>query len=115
MESNVYGDRLRGNFAAIVRDLDPSKYWNYLYQEGIFDEDDMDDVKSKERRKPQAEVLLEKVQRSGAESIAVFVNLLGSIQPHLYQLLQRELPGPRLPQRQAGIKLNIIEQSITVF
>ena len=93
--------RLRANFDAILKDLEPSKYWNYLYQEGIFDEDDMDDVKTLRTRKKQAEELLGKVQRSGPEKITVFVNALNNTQPHLYELLQREIPGEQL-QRQTG-------------
>ena len=97
----VYGIRLRGNYDAIVRDLDPQKYWNLLYQEGVFEFDDMDEVKAEKGRKNQAEMLLAKVQRSGPRNIAVFVKALNTSQPHLFELLQTEVPEERI-QRQAG-------------
>ena len=97
----VYGIRLRGNYDTIVRDLDPQKYWNLLYQEGVFEFDDMDEVKAEKGRKKQAEMLLAKVQRSGPRNIAVFVKALNTSQPHLFELLQTEVPEERI-QRQAG-------------
>lgn len=89
MDSFHLGGRLIKNRIAILKDLEPSKYWNYLYQEGIFDMDDMDEVKAEKTRKKKAEALLEKVERSGPEGIAIFTDTLRQIQPHLYDLLQR--------------------------
>ena len=102
--------RLIANREAILKDLEPSKYWNYLYQEGIFDEDDIDDVKTLRTRKQRAEELLAKVQRSGPTQIAVFLNALNNTQPHLYELLQREVNRPgELLQRQAGQYKKLLE------
>ena len=100
---SIYGIRLRGNYDAIVRDLDAQKYWNVLFQERVFDFDDMDEVKAEKTRKKQAELLLAKVQRSGPRSIEVFVNALNTSQPHLFELFQREVPEERIQRHvQAG-------------
>ena len=88
MCSPFLAEGLRRNRKAILRDLDPSKSWNYLYQEGIFDLDDLDEVKAEKTRKKKAEALLEKVEHSGPEGIAVFAQTLRESQPHLFDLLQ---------------------------
>lgn len=79
---------LRRNRKAILRDLDPSKSWNYLYQEGIFDLDDIEEVKAERTRKKKAEALLEKVEHAGPVGIAVFAETLRESQLHLFNLLQ---------------------------
>ena len=79
---------LRRNRKAILRDLDPSKCWNYLYQEGIFDLDDIEEVKAERTRKKKAEALLEKVEHSGPGGIAIFAESLRESQSHLFDLLQ---------------------------
>ena len=53
--------RLRGNRVAILKDLEPTKHWNYLIQEGVLDHDDLDELKAKKKtktRKARAELLL---------------------------------------------------------
>ena len=79
---------LRRNRKAILRDLDPSKCWNYLYQEGIFDLDDIEEVKAERTRKKKAEALLERVEHSGPDGIAIFAESLRESQSHLFDLLQ---------------------------
>ena len=92
--------RLRGNRVAILKDLEPKKHWNYLIQEGVLDYDDLDDLKAEKTRKARAELLLGKVLLAGARKINIFVMSLSIYQPHLYELLQRDLPEAL--QRQQG-------------
>ena len=92
--------RLRGNRVAILKDLEPKKHWNYLIQEGVLDYDDLDELKAEKTRKARAELLLRKVLLSGARKINIFVMSLSIYQPHLHELLQRDLPETL--QRQQG-------------
>lgn len=92
--------RLRGNRVAILKDLEPKKHWNYLIQEGVLDYDDLDDLKAEKTRKARAELLLGKVLLTGVRKINIFVKSLSIHQPHLYELLQRDLPETL--QRQQG-------------
>ena len=93
MAAPYYKHRLRKCYAAILRDLEPKKLVNILYQEEVFDEDDMADVKCEKTRKKQAEVLLEKVKLLGDSEVAIVVDSLQQTQRHLYNLLQRPFPG----------------------
>ena len=95
---------LRRNRKAILKDLDPSKSWNYLYQEGIFDLDDIEEVKAERTRKKKAEALLEKVEHAGPVGIAVFAETLRESQRHLFDLLQSFIndTGSYGSQLQAG-------------
>ena len=95
---------LRRNRKAIIRDLDPSKSWNYLYQEEIFDLDDIEEVKAERTRKKKAEALLEKVERSGPDGMAIFAESLRQSQRHLFDLLQSFIndTGSYGSQLQAG-------------
>lgn len=77
----------------ILQDLEPKKVVNILYQDEVFDLDEMEEVTSQGSRKAQAELLLGKVSRSGDRNIAIFVNALRKTQKHLYDLLQRRVPG----------------------
>lgn len=100
---DLLGERLARNRVAIARDLEPKKYWDYLYQEGVFDLDDIDELKAEKGRKNMTDALLGKVERSGPGGIAVFVETLEQKQPHLFELLQRELPSePLATQVQGG-------------
>ena len=92
--------RLRGNRVAILKDLEPKKHWNYLIQEGVLDYDDLDELKAEKTRKARAELLLRKVLLAGARKINIFVMSLSIYQPHLHELLQRDLPETL--QRQQG-------------
>ena len=96
--------RLRGNRVAILKDLEPKKHWNYLIQEEVLDYDDLDDLKAEKTRKARAELLLGKVLLAGARKIHIFVDSLSIYQPHLYELLQRDLP-----ERLQGQQGNYIE------
>ena len=91
---------LTSNRVAIVKDLEPKKHWNYLIQQGVIDDDDLDELKAEKTRKARAELLIEKVLRAGRQNVDFFVKSLGIYQRHLYELLQGDLPE-RL-QRQQG-------------
>lgn len=101
---SLLAEGLRRNRKAILRDLDPSKSWNYLYQEGIFDLDDIEEIKAERTRKKKAEALLEKVEHSGHDGIALFAETLRESQSHLFDLLQSFIndTGPHGGQLQAG-------------
>lgn len=82
----------------------------YLYQEGVFDEDDMDEVRDVRTRKRQAETLLSMLSRRDVQGYNVLVMALSEAQPHLAKLLQTPIPdeetrGKHLAQKWLIIKL----------
>ena len=85
--------RLEKNYRAILRDLEPGKVLPYLFQEGIFDLDDKDEVNAEKTRKKKAEVLLDKLQREGPRALEVLVSALRQKQPHLAGILETPVPG----------------------
>ena len=89
----AYKHRLRKHYQAILRDLEPTRLVDFLYQEEVFDYDEMDEVKCENRRKKQAEVLLGKVNRMSDRKMAIFVESLRQTQEHLYELLRTPIPG----------------------
>ena len=93
--------RLRFNHVDILKDLEPEKHWNYLIQEGVLDYDDLEELKAENTRKARGELLIGKVSRAGARKINVFVDSLRIYQPHLYELLQRDVPE-RLRRQQGN-------------
>lgn len=105
--------RLTLHRVAIVKDLEPKKHWNYLIQERVLNDDDLEELKAEKTRKAQAELLIAKVSRAGRQNIDVFVNSLSIYQPHLYQLLQSNLPE-RL-QRQQGNYIESGNRTEVVF
>lgn len=96
MAAPNYKYRLKKNHGKLLADLEPKKVVNILYQEDVFDLDEMDEVRCEKPRKRQAEVLLDKVTRSGNTNIAIFVNALRQTQKHLYELLQMPVRGEQL-------------------
>lgn len=103
MEAFISGITLRRNRVKLAKNLEPSKYWNYLYQESVFDADDVDEVKAEKTRKKQAEAMLEKLERLPPAKLTAFLTVLNQVQPHLYELLQREPPPEqRALQTQSG-------------
>lgn len=98
METPNYAYRLRKNQDKVLKDLEPGKILNFLYQEEVFELDDMDEVKSGRTRKKQAEILLGMLVRSGDQSMRKFVHGLQKTQRHLYELLQVPVPGEERAQ-----------------
>ena len=99
----ITGRTLARNRVALAKNLEPSKYWNHLYQESVFDADDVDDVKAEKTRKKQAEAMLEKLELKTPEELTLFLTVLNQVQPHLCELLQREPPPEqRVQQTQSG-------------
>ena len=101
MTTSPYKLRLQSNYTAVIKDLEPEKVLDYLFQDGIVDLDDMDDVKSEKTRKKRAVTLIEKVLRSGSQSLECFINALGKTQTHLYDLLQQPIANEN--QLQQGL------------
>lgn len=107
MAAPNYKYRLKKNHGKILQDIEPTKVVNILYQHDVFDLDDMDEVRSEKSRKKQAEVLLDKVTRSGDGGIAIFVNALQQTQRHLYELLRMPVPGEEIQaQIEARVQAN---------
>lgn len=98
MANPNYAYRLRKNRDKVLKDLEPRKILNTLYQEEVFDLDEMDEVNGEKTRKKQAEMLLDKITRAGDRNMAIFVNGLQKTQRHLYELLQRPVDGEMLAQ-----------------
>ena len=103
METFITGATLARNRVALAKNLEPSKYWDHLYQQNVFDADDVEEVKAEETRKEQAEAMLEKLERKPPEQLTPFLTVLNQVQPHLFELLQRgPPPEQRIQQTQSG-------------
>ena len=103
----AYQHRLRKYYKAILRDLEPKRLADILYQEEVFDYDEMDEVKCEKTRKLQAEVLLGKVNRMGDRKVAIFVDSLRQTQRHLYELLQTPVQGEAEALRRSQAELGL--------
>lgn len=104
-----YTYRLRKNRDKVLKDLEPRKILNFLYQEEVFELDDIDEVRSERTRKKQAEMLLDMLVHSGNQSVGTFVDGLRKTQRHLYELLQVPVLGEELAEGDQGIN-NLIGQ-----
>lgn len=102
MEPEIYKFRLKKNYETIVRDLEPKKLVGFLYQDDIFDEDDMDEVRSERTRKKQAEQLLKMLSTKEVDGYTVLVRALEEKQPHLARLMNTPVPDEKLLIRQSG-------------
>lgn len=107
-----YAYRLRKKRDKVLRDLEPRKILNLLYQEEVLELEEMEEVKAGGARNIQANILLDKILRSGDENIATFVNALERTQPHLYKLLQNPVPGEELAE---GGLCSIFEYFTKIF
>lgn len=107
-----YAYRLRKKRDKVLRDLEPKKILNLLYQEEVFELEDMEEVKEGGARNKQANILLDKILRLGDEHIATFVNALERTQRHLYKLLQNPVPGEELAE---GGLCSIFEYFTKIF
>ena len=112
METPKYAYRLRKNRDKVLRDLEPKKILNLLYQEEVFELEDMEEVKEGGARNKQANILLDKILLLGDEDIATFVNALERTQRHLYKLLQNPVPGEELAE---GGLCSIFEYFTKIF
>ena len=107
-----YAYRLRKKRDKVLRDLEPRKILNLLYQEEVLEFEEMEEVKAGGARNIQANILLDKILRSGDENIATFVNALERTQLHLYKLLQNPVPGEELAE---GGLCSIFEYFTKIF
>ena len=107
-----YAYRLRKKRDKVLRDLEPRKILNLLYQEEVLELEEMEEVKAGGARNIQANILLDKILRSGDENIATFVNALEKTQLHLYKLLQNPVPGEELAE---GGLCSIFEYFTKIF
>lgn len=110
MEIPNYAYRLRINHDKVLRDLEPGKILSLLYQAEVFDLDDKDEVKAGITRKKQAEILLDKIVRSGYQNLVKFVNALQNTQPHLHRLLQEPVHGEE--QAEGDRRINDITRQL---
>eukprot|EP00914_Ancora_sagittata_P022656 GHVO01044960.1.p1 GENE.GHVO01044960.1~~GHVO01044960.1.p1 ORF type:complete len:116 (+),score=8.92 GHVO01044960.1:399-746(+) len=108
-------DRLDDNRVTLVRDLDPSHVFDHLIEKRVVNEDESDEIKSKETRAEKARELISMLKRKGPDAFKVFTDALLDKYPHLNQLLLRGgasvdcLPGNLIDQHSRGSiqKLNI--------
>ena len=107
-----YAYRLRKKRDKVLRDLEPRKILNLLYQEEVLELEEMEEVKAGGARNIQANILLDKILYSGDENIATFVNALKRTQLHLYKLLQNPVPGEELTE---GGLCSIFEYFTKIF
>ncbi|EDO26471.1 predicted protein, partial [Nematostella vectensis] len=67
---------LRKNRVALARDLEPREVLNYIFQEGVFSERDIETVNSLTTRQTQAERILDILPRRGPRAFPVFCDAL---------------------------------------
>ncbi|XP_031561639.1 caspase-3-like [Actinia tenebrosa] len=85
---------LRKNRLALVEDLEPRIILNFLFQEGIFYENDLELVNSLPIRQEKAEQILDTLPRRGPKAFNAFYEALnsGGSQRHLADLLYPKTP-----------------------
>lgn len=83
-------DLLRKNRISLVQDLEATQLLNYLYQEDILSENDLDSIKAEKTRGVKAEKLLDILPRRGKKAFDVFCQALAKTdgQGHLVDLLK---------------------------
>ena len=74
----------------LVKDLEPEPLLLHLYQKGIIDQDDMDEIRSKKIRKDVNKDLIFKLMRRGPEAFPNLVEGLQRKQPFLACSLLKE-------------------------
>ena len=84
-------DLIRKNRVALVADLEPLPLSNYLYQEGVLSENDLDNIRAERTRSAQAEKLLDTLPKRGPKAFDTFCCALGETdgQGHLGDLLRK--------------------------
>lgn len=83
-------DLIRKNRVALVADLEALPLSNYLYQEGVLSENDLDNIRAERTRSAQAEKLLDTLPKRGPKAFDTFFCALGKTdgQGHLGDLLR---------------------------
>jgi len=80
---------LRKNRMALITDLEPKFVVNYLYQEGIFSENDAEMARNPHKtRQERAEIILDTIPRRGPNAFDAFYKALLLSQSHLAFLLK---------------------------
>ena len=74
----------------LVKDVEPEPLLLHLYQKGIIDQDDMDEIRSKKIRNKVNQNLIFKLMRRGPEAFPILVEGLQRKQPFLACLLLKE-------------------------
>ncbi|EDO41263.1 predicted protein [Nematostella vectensis] len=84
---------LRKNRVALARDLEPREVLNYIFQEGVFSERDIETVNSLTTRQTQAERILDILPRRGPRAFPVFCDALyqSEANTHLALILQANI------------------------
>ncbi|XP_032238419.2 caspase-3 [Nematostella vectensis] len=84
---------LRKNRVALARDLEPREVLNYIFQEGVFSERDIETVNSLTTRQAQAERILDILPRRGPRAFPVFCDALyqSEANTHLALILQANI------------------------
>lgn len=84
---------LRRNRVALVQDLDAKQLLNYIWQEGILTDNDVETIKVESTRNARAEKLLDIIPRRGPKAFDVFCEALNGNegQRHLVFLLKANI------------------------
>lgn len=88
---------LQRNRTNLVRDLDPSKLYDGLLENGVFTHDMIDEIKSSGTRRDQARQLVRDLETRGSRAFPLFLQCLQETGQHsLAELLQNEAPTTQL-------------------
>ena len=74
----------------LVKNLEPDPLLLHLYQKEVFDEDDMDEIRSWKARKDGSEALIFKLMKKGPQAFSKLVDGLQNKQPFLACSLLKE-------------------------
>jgi hypothetical protein len=87
MAATSMKDRIRKNYDYLIRELQVSNYLNYLFQEQVLSSDELDDLRSIQGRKHQAERFVDTIMRKPEEKLKKLFDKVNTDdgQPHIYK------------------------------
>ncbi|XP_017266709.1 caspase-9 [Kryptolebias marmoratus] len=84
---------LQRNRINLVRDLEPSNFYEALLEKGVFTQDNVDEIKNSGTRRDQARKLLQVLETRGRRAFPLFLECLQELgQHHLVEILQNGAP-----------------------
>ena len=101
MSDEYFRKLLQKNYRQLTRDLEVTKVVNRLFELGVLDVEDKEDIEEPNRTK-RAEKLLGKLMRRGEENFITFCEVLRELpsQKHLEKVLRRPTNEGTVPRLQ---------------
>lgn len=92
MSGEDFRQTLRKNYVQLTEELEVNKVVIRLYERGVLDIEDQEDIEGEPNRTEKAKKLLGMLMRRGEEIFVKFCEVLGELssQKHLEKLLRRQ-------------------------